>query len=123
MAAEAKIWLQDIHNYLSKYFLALLSLFKFSLKFTMFWSCFYLEFFLLAAKFDFSDSDFSAPHGNPPQVCGRTYQYSLMKVHTLHNRNIRKPMPRYTLDKSSRNKNLFWLSHLRLWGFKPSTLM
>ena len=53
MAAGAKIWLQDIHNSLSNCFFALLLQFKFSLKFTVFWSSFYLGFVCLQPNFIF----------------------------------------------------------------------
>ena len=55
IAAGAKILLQDIHNYLSKYFFVVSLRFKFSLKFMVFWTRFYLGFVLLAAKFYFSE--------------------------------------------------------------------
>ena len=62
IAAGALMWLQEprfgfriITMLFQMSFFALLSRFKFSLNFTVLWSRFYLGFFLLAAKLNFSE--------------------------------------------------------------------
>ena len=52
-------------------------------------------------------------------------QYSTVQYSTVSNLSLQRisSKPQSTLDKSSSQYNLFWLSHLRPRGFKPSTTL